>query len=113
LIKSFNVVHLDAQWIIFAFFDPKIVIYETKEIIISQFSESFDSRFRLVLFSELMRTLVKHQILDEGGKRILQLLGDEIQRDVADYQIQKRPMNEREREHANRALGHVMDVSVP
>ncbi|CCO36667.1 hypothetical protein BN14_10809 [Rhizoctonia solani AG-1 IB] len=100
-----------AQWIPLTYFDPKIVIYQTKETIISQFSESLASRFRLVLFSELMRTMVKHRILDEGGKRILQLLAGEVQRNVANYQMQKWPMDEREREHANRALDHVMDLA--
>jgi hypothetical protein len=59
-----------------------------------------------------MRTMVKHRILDEGGKRILQLLAGEAQRSVADYQMQKWPMDEREREHANRTLDHLMNVSV-
>ncbi|CEL61374.1 hypothetical protein RSOLAG1IB_09977 [Rhizoctonia solani AG-1 IB] len=105
------VLQCHAQWIPFAYFDPKIVIYQTKGTIISQFSESLASRFRLVLFSELMRTLVKYKILDEGGKRILQLLGGDIRRDVADYQVQRWPMDQREREHANRALDHVIDLA--
>ncbi|CEL61383.1 hypothetical protein RSOLAG1IB_09986 [Rhizoctonia solani AG-1 IB] len=106
------VLQCHAQWIPLMYFDPKIVIYQTKETIISQFSESFNSRFRLILFSELMRTMAKHRILDEGGKRILQLLGGEVRRNVTDYQIQKWPMDEHERKHANRALDHLMNVSV-
>ncbi|CAE6451353.1 unnamed protein product [Rhizoctonia solani] len=99
-----------AQWLPLAMFDPYKIIYQVKETIISQFSESPTSQFRLILISEVMRTLVKRIVLDEGGRRVLRLIEGQVWQNVTGYQMQQWPTDEKKREHARKALNNVMDL---
>ncbi|CAE6438146.1 hypothetical protein ACGC1H_001984 [Rhizoctonia solani] len=99
-----------AQWFPLAVFDPLKIIHAAKDAIISQFSQSPTAHSRLLLISELMNMLTKSWTLDERGKRRLQLLRGEIRQNVTGYQAQRWPVSEEERQRANTALDHTLEL---
>ncbi|CAE6441958.1 unnamed protein product [Rhizoctonia solani] len=98
------------QWIHATIFEPLKILYQTKEGVINQLSQSSASRSRLILTSHLMRTLAQSWTLDEAGKRVLGLLRGEVLRNVANYAPQECPASEAERGRAYAALNHMLEV---
>ncbi|CAE6474050.1 unnamed protein product [Rhizoctonia solani] len=99
-----------SEWIPLAVFDPLQIIHTSQETIANQFLESPASRCRLLLISELMRKLIKSRDLDDGGNRMLALLGGEIQRNITSYQIEQSPWSEEEQRRAIAALDHMVEL---
>jgi hypothetical protein len=106
---TYLMILLDSQWIMQTVFDPLKIIYPTKSALNHQFSLSLASRSRLISISGLMRKLVKYTTLDEGGKRALESLRNEIWEDIATFQGKQWPAKE-EREHAVIALSNTFEV---
>ncbi|KEP49136.1 putative fungal Zn(2)-cys(6) binuclear cluster domain protein [Rhizoctonia solani 123E] len=99
-----------AQWFPWAVFDPLKIIHAAKDAIITQFSQSPTAHSRILLISELMAMLTKSWTLDEQGKSRLQLLRGGIWQNLMGYQAQRWPLSEEERQRANAALDHTLEL---
>ncbi|KAH7345458.1 hypothetical protein B0J17DRAFT_713040 [Rhizoctonia solani] len=98
-----------ARWLPLVIFDPLKIIHRVKDVIVQQFSQSPASRSRLLLISELMAMLAKSWALDERGKKMLQLLSDDIWQNITGYRISTWPVSNEERERASAALDNMID----
>ncbi|KAJ1310619.1 hypothetical protein OPQ81_009149 [Rhizoctonia solani] len=98
------------QWLPLSVFDPLRVIHLVKHDITHQFVRSPALRSRLLLFAEIVRSLVKSWTLDKRGKELLKLVTNSVWRNIADYQLQTWPPSEQDRQRARAALDHTLEL---
>ncbi|KAF8714475.1 hypothetical protein RHS03_00214, partial [Rhizoctonia solani] len=97
-----------ARWIPIVLFDPLKVVHKAKQLVLDQFALSTASRTRVLLVARLVRTLARKWTLDEEGIVELEMLQDNIFKNLIGCHIQY-PSSDETRKQAHNALGNMLE----